>query len=62
MTRPPSSEAPNPVLSPVEGQRSFELNSVEAREALCEPPDPWVWAGGLPREPKAWPRRVELER
>jgi hypothetical protein len=35
--------------------RSFSLKSDEAAAALCVPRDPWVWAGGLPREPR-WPR------
>jgi hypothetical protein len=39
-------------------QRSFSLESEEAEAALCVPRDPWVWPGGLPREPR-WPRPVE---
>ena len=31
--------------------RSFSLNSDEAYEALCRPPDPWRWGPGLPRDP-----------
>ena len=38
--------------------RSFSLNSDEAHAALRVPRDPWVWAGGLPCEPR-WPRRDE---
>ena len=32
--------------------RTFTLNSREFYQAVCPPPDPWVWAGGLPREPR----------
>jgi hypothetical protein len=39
-------------------QRSFSLKSEDADAALCVPRDPWVWAGGLPREPR-WPRPAE---
>jgi hypothetical protein len=42
-------------------QRTFLLNSPEAEAALCAPPDPWVWAGGLPREPRLWERTVIVE-
>lgn len=42
-------------------QRSFSLKSAEAEAALCSPPDPWVWAGGLPREPRVWERAVIVE-
>ena len=38
--------------------RSFGLNSQEFYETLCPPPDPCVWAGGLPREPR--PRDLEV--
>jgi hypothetical protein len=41
--------------------RSFSLKSAEAEAALCPPPDPWVWAGGLPREPRVWERAVIVE-
>ena len=37
--------------------RSFELDSEEAHEALCTPPDPMLIRGCLPPEP----RRRELE-
>jgi hypothetical protein len=52
--------APNPCPEHVEGMRSFSLNSAEAEATLC-PPDPWVWAGGLPREPRLWERAVIVE-
>jgi len=42
-------------------QRSFSLNSREFYEAVTEPPDPWVWAGGLPREPKVREQEVVVE-
>ena len=42
--------------------RSFSLNSEEAYAALCPPRDPWVWAGGLPREPRARDLPVIVER
>jgi hypothetical protein len=41
--------------------RTFELNSREFYEAVCAPPDPWVWAGGLPREPRPREREVVVE-
>lgn len=41
--------------------RSFHLNSREAHDAMCEPPDPNVWAGALPREPR-WPRPLHEAR
>ena len=54
--------APNPCPEHVEGMRSFPLKSPEAEAALCPPRDPWVWAGGLPREPRVWERAVIVER
>ena len=42
--------------------RSFGLNSPEFYEALCPPPDPCVWAGGLPREPRLRDLEVIVER
>jgi hypothetical protein len=56
----PSDEpnAPNPCPEPSRRMRSFSLKSEEAEAALCVPRDPWVWAGGLPREPR-WPRPPE---
>ena len=51
MTKQPS--APN--------MRSFSLNSRDFYQAVTAPPDPWVWAGGLPREPKAREREVIVE-
>ena len=42
--------------------REFELNSPEAYAALCRRPDePWIKAGSLPREPRAWPRAAERD-
>ena len=38
--------------------RTFSLNSREFHEAVCPPPDPWVWAGGLHREPRVRDREV----
>jgi hypothetical protein len=37
--------------------RTFGLNSQEFYEAVTPAPEPHVWAGGLPREPR-WPRRA----
>jgi hypothetical protein len=34
------------------GIRTFSLNSREFYESVCPPADPWVWAGGLPKEPQ----------
>lgn len=42
--------------------RTFSLNSKEFYEAVTPPPEPHVWAGGLPREPRVWEREVVLER
>lgn len=42
--------------------RTFSLNSRDFYEAVTPPPDPWVWAGGLPREPRARDREVIVER
>ena len=33
--------------------RSFSLNSREFYEAVTPAPEPHVWAGGLPREPRS---------
>ena len=38
--------------------RTFGLNSSEFYEAVTPAPEPHVWAGGLPREPR-WARPVE---
>jgi len=36
----------------VPNQRTFSLNSREFYEAVTPAPEPHVWAGGLPREPR----------
>lgn len=33
--------------------RTFSMNSQEFYEAMCGPPDPWRWAPGLPKAPRA---------
>ena len=38
--------------------RTFGLNSREFYEAVTPAPEPHVWAGGLPREPR-WARPAE---
>ncbi len=38
--------------------RTFTLNSREFYEAVTPAPEPHVWAGGLPREPR-WVRPAE---
>lgn len=44
-TKPDEPTAPN--------QRSFELNSDEAYQALCpREARPWIMTGSLPREPR----------
>jgi len=44
-------------------QRSFALNSDEAYAALCPRENrPWIEAGSLPREPRAWEREVVVEK
>ena len=44
-------------------QRSFGLNSDEAYEAMCRREDrPWIMAGSLPREPRAWGLTVVVEK
>ncbi len=60
---PQAPTAPNPVLSPVEGMRTFTLNSPEAYEILCPRDEqPWIMNGSLPREPRVWEREVLSER
>lgn len=39
--------------------RWFGLNSREFYEAVAPTPEPHVWAGGLPREPR-WTRAARL--
>ncbi len=41
--------------------RTFNLNSREFYEAVCPPPDPWVWADGLPRVPRPRDQEVIVE-
>jgi hypothetical protein len=59
---PVPSPVEGPVPSPVEGTapntHTFSMNSREFYEAVTPPPDPWVWAGGLPREPRGRDREV----
>lgn len=44
-------------------QRSFDLNSRESYEAVCEPRErPWIPNGALPREPRARDLPVIVER
>ena len=50
------SDVPNPVPSPVEGQRSFGLNSPEFYE-FVRVPEPHVWG---PRSPR-WRVSPDLE-
>jgi hypothetical protein len=42
--------------------RTFTLNSREFHDAVTPPPDPHVWAGGLPREPRLRDPEVIVER
>jgi hypothetical protein len=43
--------------------RTFNLNSREFYEAVCEPRErPWIPNGALPREPRAREREVIVER
>jgi hypothetical protein len=42
--------------------RTFTLNSREFYEAVTPPPEPHVWAGGLPREPRLRDPEVVVER
>ena len=42
--------------------RTFTLNSKEFYQAVTPPPDPWVWAGRLSREPRLREREVVVER
>lgn len=58
----PGQAAEGPVLSPVEGMRSFGLNSRAFYEAVCDPQaEPWIKAGSLQREPRTWGPRVERD-
>ena len=41
--------------------RTFSMNSKEFYEAVTPPPDPHVWAGGLPREPRLREREGIVE-
>ena len=44
--------APNPCPEPVEGMRTFSLNSREFYEAVCGRRErPWIPNGALPRDP-----------
>jgi hypothetical protein len=70
MTIDPEPGAPNPYPEPVEaacpepveGMRTFTLNSPEAYEALCPREDrPWIPNGALPREPRSVEREVVVE-
>ncbi len=41
--------------------RTFSLDSREFYEAVTEPRDPWLWAGGLPTEPRGRNLEVVVE-
>ena len=52
--------SPNQPTAP--NQRSFELNSDEAYQALCAPEaKPWIMAGSLPRDPRGRDQTVIVE-
>jgi hypothetical protein len=48
----PSPGAPEAFVERAPNMRSFSLNSAEGEAALRVPRPSWVWAGGLPPEPR----------
>jgi hypothetical protein len=62
MSAKDADQAPNPCPEPVEGLRSFSLNSDEAYAALCPREErPWIPNGALRREPPGRELEVIVE-
>jgi len=50
---------PEPCPEPVQGMRSFSLNSREFYEAVTEPRPSWCWGPGVPGHKGSWlPRAI----